>query len=120
MLMTLGFSFLTVAHTLSEAQVLLQFKKGLNDSSGELSNWSPSDTLPCNWTGISCTTGGVTGISLANLDISGAMPAGLGTTTSSSVAFLHESALSGFPARSSIGSNQRVKRERVKRFFRLY
>lgn len=61
-----------------EAEVLLEFKGNITDGSNELSDWIIGDVLPCNWTGVWCTSGVVTGLNLSGLNVSGAMPVGLG------------------------------------------
>lgn len=62
-----------------EAEVLLEFKGNITDGSNELSDWMiAGDTLPCNWTGVWCTSGVVTGLNLSALNVSGALPVGLG------------------------------------------
>jgi hypothetical protein len=47
-----------------EGRLLLQWKQGLNDPENLLGNWNPADATPCMWTGVQCTQGSISAISL--------------------------------------------------------
>ncbi|CAO2205004.1 unnamed protein product [Urochloa humidicola] len=57
------------------AQALSQDGLSLLDAFGALADWDPRDATPCNWTGVSCDAGGVTGLSLPGLNLAGPLPA---------------------------------------------
>lgn len=62
----------------SETQTLLNFKASITDGGGDLAQWSPADLSPCNWTGVRCSAGVVTELSLQDMNVSGPVPIGLG------------------------------------------
>lgn len=68
----------TQAAAASETPILLNFKASIRDGGGDLANWSPADASPCNWTGVRCVDGVVTELSLHDMNVSGAVPIGLG------------------------------------------
>jgi kinase len=53
---------------------LLDAKRALTVPSGALADWDPRDATPCNWTGVSCDDGAVTGISLPDANLAGPFP----------------------------------------------
>ncbi|XP_057455559.1 receptor-like protein kinase HSL1 [Lotus japonicus] len=59
-----------------EGLFLLKAKLHLSDPSNFLSNWNPTDTTPCNWTGVSChpISAAVTSLHLDNSQLSGHFP----------------------------------------------
>uniref|UniRef100_A0A0D9VPH0 Protein kinase domain-containing protein n=1 Tax=Leersia perrieri TaxID=77586 RepID=A0A0D9VPH0_9ORYZ len=76
-----------VAAAGDEAATLLAIKASLVDPLGELQGWSSSPATPhCTWKGVRCDArGAVTGINLAGMNLSGAIPddiAGLAGLTS--------------------------------------
>lgn len=63
-----------------ETRTLLTFKGSITDGGGDLANWSPADVSPCTWTGVRCSGGVVTELSLHDMNVSGPVPIGLGTS----------------------------------------
>ncbi|XP_071720256.1 probably inactive leucine-rich repeat receptor-like protein kinase At5g06940 [Rutidosis leptorrhynchoides] len=59
--------------TISESDILLNFKSTIDDPMNHLSSWSNTTTTHhCNWTGVTCTTtNSVSSVVLQNLNLSG-------------------------------------------------
>jgi len=74
----LGCAQAAAAAASSEKQILLNFKASISDGGGDLAQWSPADLSPCNWTGVRCSAGVVTELSLQDMNVSGQVPIGLG------------------------------------------
>lgn len=77
----------------SELAALLKFKASLtvpSTSASFFASWDPAATSPCNFTGVTCSSGAVTAISVADLNVSAAVPfaslcAALGSLTTLSL-----------------------------------
>ncbi|RDY04021.1 putative inactive receptor kinase, partial [Mucuna pruriens] len=57
--------------------------------------WNTSQTSPCLWTGVSCTSGRVTMLRLPAMGLSGSLPSGLGNLTELQTLSLRFNALTG-------------------------
>lgn len=73
----------------SETQVLLNFKASILDGGGDLANWLPGDPSPCSWTGVRCSAGVVTELSLCDMNVTGTVPIGLGMKETPSIRTRH-------------------------------
>ncbi|RXI03973.1 hypothetical protein DVH24_038247 [Malus domestica] len=58
-----------------QGQALLSWKNSLNGSTDALRSWNPSDTSPCSWFGVRCSSNGeVEEITLKALELQGPLP----------------------------------------------
>ncbi|KAG6545191.1 hypothetical protein Mapa_013303 [Marchantia paleacea] len=82
---------------------LLLVKVGLGDTLGQLSDWVPSDSSPCAWTGITCSQVSVSdngssvviGLDLSNKNLTGSIPHEIGLLTNLQVLDLNSNGLTG-------------------------
>ncbi|CAN8318023.1 unnamed protein product [Cochlearia groenlandica] len=73
-------SCMTLSYSLnSDGLSLLALKSAVdNDPTRVTNHWSESDTTPCHWSGILCTNGRVTSLTLSDKSLSGYIPSELG------------------------------------------
>ncbi|XP_023515677.1 LRR receptor-like serine/threonine-protein kinase FEI 2 [Cucurbita pepo subsp. pepo] len=100
------FSMIVAATLLSHCSVsltedgltLLEIKSGLNDTKNALSNWSPSDESPCQWTGISChpQDSRVSSINLPYMQLGGIISPSIGKLSRLQRLALHQNGLHGY------------------------
>ena len=82
----------------SDGLALLEFKKGLNNETGQvlLQTWNESDASPCHWEGIQCTSSGfVETITLSNVGAGGTISGALGRLQHLKVLDLESNQLQG-------------------------
>ncbi|PON58112.1 Tyrosine-protein kinase [Parasponia andersonii] len=81
LILSIAFTYIVHSSASYELDILLTFKRSIEDSKNYLSIWSKtSNTHYCNWTGITCTTApplSVTSINLKSLNLSGEISSSL-------------------------------------------
>ncbi|EFJ26031.1 hypothetical protein SELMODRAFT_413431 [Selaginella moellendorffii] len=83
LLFALGLSQMLGSSSKNEADVLLEFKKGINDTEGNLLDWNPGNVANmCAWAGISCDSStSVVSIRLTSLLLQGSILPSIGQLT---------------------------------------